>query len=79
MLGFQTIHIFELVNDFTKDDLSKMKIPLEVGAKLKHCKYVTPKMTTLKNTFVFASAVDKCLRGIPRGNRQSGAINKKSR
>lgn len=49
LLGIQTIHIFELVNDFTKDDLSKMETPLEAGVKLKHCKCITPKMTTLKN------------------------------
>lgn len=40
-----------------------MKTPLETGAKLKCCKYVTPKMTTFKKTpRFFASAGDKCLR-----------------
>lgn len=33
-LGIQNIHIFEVVNDFTKDDLTKMKTPLEAGAKI---------------------------------------------
>lgn len=39
--------------DFTKDDLSKTKTSLETGAKQKHCKYITPKMTTLKKHLSF--------------------------
>lgn len=53
MLKTQTIYTFELQNDFTKDDLPKIKTPLEAGAKLKNHKYITPKMTTLKNTSFF--------------------------